>query len=224
MIKFSDVSKKFPDGTIALAEINLEIPTGEFIFLVGPSGCGKTTFLKLLIRDFLPTSGEILIDDKNLTKIKSQGIVALRRSCGFVFQDLKLLSARTVFENVALSLEVMDKKLSEIQDEVSFALKSVNLENYANMFPAQLSGGELQRVAIARAIVGHPQYLFADEPTGNVDPDNIWSIMKILDEINQSGTTLIVATHDAEVVDSLKKRVVRLDKGKIISDKKGKYK
>ncbi|MEK7565893.1 MAG: cell division ATP-binding protein FtsE [Patescibacteria group bacterium] len=223
MIKLFDVLKRFPDGTTALADVTFEVADGEFLFLVGPSGAGKTTLLKLLIRDFLPTSGEINIDGQNLSTFKAKEIVTLRRKIGFIFQDLKLLPTRNVFENIALALEVMGGKQAQIKEEVISTLKMVDLLDFSENFPAQLSGGELQRVAIARSIVGNPQYLLADEPTGNVDPANVWSIIKLLNKINSRGTTVIVATHDTEVVDSLKKRVIRLSAGRIVSDKKGKY-
>lgn len=223
MIKLTDVLKKFPDGTTAIADITFQISDGEFLFLVGPSGSGKTTLLKLFLRDFLPTSGEIIIDDQDLAKLKAKEIVALRRKIGFVFQDLKLLPTKNIFENIALTLEILGKKPPEIKEEVAAALKMVDLTDFAQMFPAQLSGGELQRVAIARSIIGNPRYLIADEPTGNVDPANVWSIIKLLNKINSQGTTVIVATHDTEVVDSLKKRVIRLSAGRLVSDKKGKY-
>lgn len=223
MIKFDEVTKKFPDGTVALADISLEIADKEFIFLVGPSGAGKTTFFKLIIKDFIPDAGNIFVDELDVVKAKEKQIVALRRSIGFVFQDLKLLNNRNVFENVALPLEVLGWKNVAIKEAVESALKKVGLGNHHDQFPAQLSGGELQRVAIARSIVGNPKYLFADEPTGNIDPANTWSVIKLLDKINADGTTVIVATHDTEVVNSLKKRVIKLDGGRIIGDKKGKY-
>ena len=223
MITISNVSKKFPDGTVALDDINLEISDGEFVFLVGPSGSGKTTILRLLLQSLKPTSGKITIDEHDLIKISGKRTVQLRRKIGVVFQDLKLLYDRSVLENVELSLWVLGKTGKEVESEAKEKLELVGLEKKAEFFPAQLSGGELQRAAIARALAGEPKYLFADEPTGNVDDENAWKIVKILDKINQSGTTVIMATHNGEIVNSQNKRVVRLEKGKIISDKKGKY-
>ncbi|MDO8514894.1 MAG: ATP-binding cassette domain-containing protein [bacterium] len=223
MIKIQDLTKKFPDGTIALSDINLEISDGEFVFVVGPSGAGKTTLFKILNREYLPDSGSIIFDGKDLIKFKNKETVNHRRTLGIVFQDLKLLVNRTVFENIAVSLEVLGVKDKEITEKVLAALVKVNLSGHAEMFPAQLSGGELQRVAIARAIVSTPKYLFADEPTGNVDPATAWSIIKLLGDINKSGTTVLVATHNSEVVDVLEKRVVRLEDGRIVKDRKGKY-
>lgn len=223
MIKLGDVSKKFPDGTLALDNINLEINDGEFVFLVGPSGSGKTTILRLLLHNLKPTSGKIMVDEHDLGKISGGKVVQLRRKIGVVFQDLKLLYDRSILENVALSLWVLGKTGKEVDTEAKEKLESVGLEKKAEFFPSQLSGGELQRAAIARALAGDPKYLFADEPTGNVDDENAWKIVKILDKINQNGTTVIMSTHNGEIVNSQNKRVVRLDKGKIVSDKKGKY-
>lgn len=223
MITFTEVTKKFPGGTIAVSNINFEVADGEFVFFVGPSGSGKTTLLRLILRDILPTSGQITIDEHNLAKIASRDIVQLRRKMGAVFQDLKLLYDRSVFENVALSLWVLGKNPTEVESEAKEKLALVGLENKADFFPTQLSGGELQRVAIARALAGDPKYLLADEPTGNVDEANAWKIVKILDKINKTGVTTIMATHNIEIVDTLSKRVIRLEDGHIISDKKGKY-
>lgn len=223
MIKFANVSKKFPDGTTAVDNSSFEIEDGEFVFLVGPSGAGKTTILRLLIKELEPNSGEITVDEHQLKKLSSGKITELRRKVGVVFQDLKLLSDRNVYENIALSLWVLGKKENEIKDEVLEKLKLVGLEGQEKFFPSQLSGGEMQRVAIARALAGDPKYLLADEPTGNVDEANTWKIMKILDKVNKGGTTIIMATHNSEIVDTLNKRVIRLEDGHIISDKKGKY-
>lgn len=223
MISLSDVTKKFPDGTVALESINLEIGDGDFAFLVGPSGSGKTTIFRLILRSLTQTSGRILVDEHDLKKISGGKVVQLRRKIGCVFQDLKLLPDRSILENVALSLWVLGKNGREVEAESREKLALVGLEHKADFFPVQLSGGELQRAAIARALAGGPKYLLADEPTGNVDDENAWKIVKILDKINQEGTTVIMATHDSEIVDTLGKRVIRLEKGKIISDKKGKY-
>lgn len=223
MIKFDEVTKKYPDGTVAVSNVSFEVGDGEFVFLVGPSGAGKTTLLRLLIKDLQPTSGTILVDEHDVSKISGGKIAELRRKIGCVFQDLKLLSDRSVFENVSLSLWVLGKKKEEINSEVEEKLALVGLLDQKDFFPAQLSGGELQRVAIARALAGDPKYLLADEPTGNVDEANAWKIVKILDKINKNGTTVLMATHNSEIVDTLNKRVIRVEDGHVISDKKGKY-
>jgi len=223
MIKFSDVTKKFSDNTIAINGVSFSIDDNEFAFLVGPSGAGKTTLLRLLIRDYLPTNGSITIDEHDLVKISGNKVIELRRKIGVVFQDLKLIQERNVFENVALSLEVLGKNKQEIAKEVEEKLKLVGLWEHRLFFPVQLSGGEAQRVAIARAIAGSPKYLLADEPTGNVDEANAWSIMKILDTINKSGTTIIMATHNSDLVNSVQRRVIRIEEGHLVSDRKGKY-
>ncbi len=223
MIKISNVSKKFPDGTIALDDISLEISDGEFVFLVGPSGSGKTTILRLLLRNLKTSGGKITVDEHDLGKISEGKVVQLRRKIGCVFQDLKLLYDRSILENVALSLWVLGKTGKEVDVEAKEKLELVGLEKKINFFPAQLSGGELQRVAIARALAGNPKYLLADELTGNVDEANAWKIMKILDKVNKGGTTVVMATHNSEIVNTLNKRVIRLEEGHIISDKKGKY-
>ncbi len=223
MIEFKDVSKKFSDGTIAVNDVSFTISDGEFVFLVGPSGAGKTTIFRLLIREYTPYSGEIVIDEHTLSKIDGGKVVQLRRKVGVVFQDLKLITERDVFENVALSLEVLGKNQQEIQTEVEEKLKLVDMWEHRSYFPVQLSGGEAQRVAIARAVAGSPKYLLADEPTGNVDEANAWGIIKILDKINKAGTTVLVATHDRELVNSVERRVLRLEDGHLISDKMGKY-
>ena len=220
MIVFKKVNKQFPDGTLALDALSFQIDDGEFVFIIGPSGAGKTTIMKLLRRQFLPTS----VGDKNITELTKEEIPHLRREVTMCFQDFKLLSDRTVGENVGLSLEITDLPAAEIDDKVTESLTKVGLKGKENFFPLQLSGGELQRVGIARAIVGKPKIILADEPTGNLDPDSGFEILKVFKEINLSGTTVIVATHNAELVDRLKERVIALDEGKIISDeKKGKY-
>lgn len=223
MIKFSEVTKKFPDGTIAVNNSSFEIHDGEFVFLVGPSGAGKTTILRLLLKEIEPNFGEIIVDEHELKKLSGGKITELRRKIGVIFQDLKLLHDRSVFENIALSLWVLGKNEKEIKEEVLQKLDLVGLKGQEDFYPSQLSGGEMQRVAIARALVGSPKYLMADEPTGNVDEANTWKIMKILDKVNKEGTTILMATHNIEVVDTMNKRVIRLEEGHIISDKKGKY-
>ena len=224
MIAFDNITKKFSPSIIALADIDLKIPTGEFVFLVGPSGAGKSTLLRLLTREVLPTSGRIIIDEKDITKLKSSDIPGLRRKIGFIFQDFKLLEDRTVFENVELALQVRDKKETEIEKEVEHTLKLVEIWDRRNLFPRQLSGGEAQRVAIARAIIGKPDILLADEPTGDLDLQTAWGVIQLLNEINSWGTTVIMATHNQEIVNTLKRRVVILKKGKISKDtKEGRY-
>lgn len=224
MIIFQKISKHFPDGTLALDDVSFQIKDGEFVFFVGPSGAGKTTIMKLLRRELLPSSGSILINDKDLTEIESNQVPILRRQVAVCFQDFKLLNDRTAFENVAMSLEIMELPEEEIEKKVAKALKDVGLEKKGGFFPAQLSGGELQRTGIARAIVANPEVLIADEPTGNLDPKAAFSILKLFKEINLSGTTVLVATHNAGVVDQFKERVIRLKAGKVVSDlQKSKY-
>lgn len=223
MILFESVSKKF-GSTLALDNISLEIKQGEFVFIVGPSGAGKSTILKILTREMTPTSGKVKLGEMDLIKIKDKDIPALRRKVGMVFQDFKLLDDRTVFENVALALEVRDKTDAEIEKQVEHILKLVEIWDKRFLFPRQLSGGEAQRTAIARAIVGKPDILLADEPTGDLDPKTAWGVIQLLNEINSWGTTIIMATHNQEIVNTLKRRVIILKKGKITSDtKEGKY-
>jgi cell division transport system ATP-binding protein len=224
LIKFDNVSKKYSASITALSDINLEIKGGEFVFLVGPSGAGKSTLLRLLAREYLPSSGRIFIDDVDITKIKGGDLPLYRRKVGFVFQDFKLLDDRTVFENVAIALEVRNFTDEEIQKEVERILKLFEIWNRRNLFPNQLSGGEAQRVAIARAIVGKPDILLADEPTGDLDPQTSWGVIQLLNEINSWGTTIVMATHNVDIVNTLKRRVVSIKDGKVNRDKnEGKY-
>src|SRR3989338_11565295 len=223
MIIFNSVSKRF-GSTFALDNINLEVKQGEFVFIVGPSGAGKSTLLRTLTREILPTSGKITVGGVDTTKIKTSDIPLFRRKVGVVFQDFKLLDDRTVFENVALTLEVQDKSDEEILKSVEHTLKLVEIWDKRNLFPRQLSGGEAQRTAIARAIVGKPDVLLADEPTGDLDPKTAWGVIQLLNEINSWGTTILMSTHNQEIVNSLKRRVIKIKAGKIISDtKEGKY-
>lgn len=223
MILFDSVSKKFGSST-ALDDISLEIKQGEFVFIVGPSGAGKSTLLRILTREILPTSGKVLVATHDITKMKDKDIPSLRRKVGVVFQDFKLLDDRTVFENVALTLEVLGKKDEEIAKQVEHILKLVEIWDKRNLFPKQLSGGEAQRTAIARAIVGKPDVLLADEPTGDLDPKTAWGVIQLLNEINSWGTTIFMATHNQEIVNTLKRRVVVLKGGKIVKDsKEGRY-
>ncbi len=224
MILFDSVSKKYSRSTTALDDINLKVENGEYVFLVGPSGAGKTTILRLLIRDILPNHGTILLDDWEINKLPVRKLPYLRRKVGFVFQDFKLLSDRTVAENIAVSLEILGKSRSDIDRRIDEVLKIVHLDSKENHFIGQLSYGEQQRVAIGRAIAGEAKILLADEPTGNLDPKTSWEILKIISDINKSGTTVVMATHNVDIVNSLKKRVVVLSSGKIIRDEhKGKY-
>lgn len=223
MIKFENVAKKF--GSVsAVEDINLEIKKGEFVFLVGPSGAGKSTLLRILTKEINPTSGNVFVNHVDITKIKSKDIPSHRRKIGFVFQDFKLLDDRTVFENVELTLEVLEATKEEIDKKVEHTLKLVEIWDRRNLFPRQLSGGEAQRTAIARAIIGKPDILLADEPTGDLDPKTAWGVIQLLNEINSWGTTVIMATHNAEIVNTLKRRVVLIKGGKIIRDSaEGKY-
>lgn len=224
LIRFENVTLKFKNGTIALDEINLEIGSKEFIFLTGPTGAGKSTIIKLLLGGLKPFTGKIIINDLDLSRIKKNKIPQLRQNIGVVFQELKLLPDRNVFENIALALEVLGKKKKEIDSLVKDTIKIVGLKGLEEKFPIQLSGGELQRTAIARAIIKKPQVLLADEPTADLDPERSWEIISLLNEINNTGTTIIMATHNIDIVNSLKKRVISLDQGKIIKDQeKGKY-
>jgi cell division transport system ATP-binding protein len=224
MIRFDNVTKHFAGHNNALSDVTVEIQDGEFVFLIGPSGAGKTTFLRLLIRDILPTHGTITIDDWELNSLEPSKIHFLRRKVGTVFQDFKLLTDRTVYENVALGLEILGKKPDEIKPRVTDVLELVGLADKRNRFPQELSAGEMQRTGIARAIVGGPNILLADEPTGNLDPEISWEILDILKEIQKIGTTVIMATHNAGIVNDLKKRTIALEKGKLVSDEaKGKY-
>ncbi len=219
MISFQNVSKKFSSTITALADINLEIQKGEFVFLVGPSGAGKSTLLRLLAHEYLPTTGKIVVDEIDVTKFKESDLPNYRKRLGVVFQDFKLLDDRTVFENVALTLEVRDLKDEEIEKEVNRVLKLFEISDRKNLFPRQLSGGEAQRTAIARAVIGKPEILLADEPTGDLDPQTAWSVLQLLIEINSWGTTVLMATHNREIVDTQKRRVVSLKDGKITKDR-----
>lgn len=223
MILFENVTKKF-GSTLALDDISLNIKQGEFVFIVGPSGAGKSTLLRILTREIVPTSGKTMVGNHDIAKIKDKDVPSLRRKVGVVFQDFKLLDDRTVFENVALTLEVLGKSNEEISKLVEHILKLVEIWDQRNLFPRQLSGGEAQRTAIARAIVGKPDVLLADEPTGDLDPKTAWGVIQLLNEINSWGTTILMATHNQEIVNTLKRRVVTLKDGKITKDnKEGKY-
>jgi len=224
MIIFDHVSKQFNTKQQAIADINLKIDDGEFVFLIGPSGAGKSTLLRLMIRDVLPTEGDIQVNDWHINTIPQSKIHLLRRTVAMVFQDFKLLSDRTIYENVALGLEILGKRKEEIKKRVDEVLDLVGLEEKQLSFPQQLSAGQMQRAAIARAIVGGPKILLTDEPTGNLDPETAWDILDILKEINNMGTTVIMATHNVSFVNHLKKRTIAIRKGRIVSDEeKGQY-
>ncbi|HHV61479.1 MAG TPA: cell division ATP-binding protein FtsE [Firmicutes bacterium] len=218
MIRLHNVSKVYPNGVVALAGVDLRIERGEFVFLVGPSGAGKTTFMNMIIRHVLPTSGQVIVNGKNVVRLKPWEVPYLRRTIGTIFQDFKLLPNKTVYDNVAFALQVIDAPGREIRKKVPAVLDLVGLADRANELPHQLSGGEQQRVSIARAIVNSPTVLLADEPTGNLDFDTSWGIMELLLKINGRGTTIIMATHNKMIVDRMKKRVIEIDKGKIVRD------
>lgn len=224
MIKLDKVYKTFIQSDFALEDVNLTVDKGEFAFLIGPTGSGKTTLLRLLIRDLLPTQGTVQVLDWDVVKLPHGKIPTLRRRIGMVFQDLKLLMDRNVFENVALREEMRGTKAPQIRENVEKILKLVGLESHYDKFPRELSGGELQRTAIARALVGSPEILLVDEPTGNLDINTSLEIFKLFEEINKKGTTVVMITHNVEIVDSGKKRVIALEKGKVVRDEKeGKY-
>lgn len=222
-VKFNQVSKKF-GKVIALENLNFTIKQGDFVFITGPSGSGKTTVLKLITASYLPDEGEVLVDNKSTKKMKKSDILSLRRNIGMVFQEFKLIPEMNIFENVAIAYEVVGKKDNKLKESVISSLAEVGLEGREDAFPLQLSGGELQRVCLARALAVDPQILIADEPTGNLDPVTSWDLMKLLVKINKEGKTVIMATHDFDIVNSFKKRVIKLENGKLVKDKKkGKY-
>lgn len=225
MIAYTHVSKSYPSGSKALKDVTVRISDGEFVFLVGQSGAGKTSLFKLLLREDVPTSGEVWLNDVRVDQLKGRQISKLRRSIGMVFQDFRTLPRMTVWENVAFALEVIGKSDRDIEKVVPYMLKLVGLKDRAQAFPHELSGGEQQRVAIARALVHEPTVLLADEPTGNLDPSTSWEIVELLNQINSWGTTVVMATHNADIVNAMKKRVITMQKGSVISDEsKGGYK
>ena len=224
MIEFINVHKKYEGGIEAVDNVNLFIGKGEFVFLVGPSGSGKSTLLKLMIREEKVDSGKIILNNYKVSSMKDKHVPYLRRSIGIVFQDFRLLPDKTVFENVAFAMRIVKASPRTIRRKVPMLLSLVGLSQKANSYPHELSGGEQQRVAMARALANNPLVLIADEPTGNLDPENAWEIMRILNEINMRGTTVVVATHAKDIVDSMQKRVVELDKGHVLRDQqKGSY-
>ncbi|NLC53087.1 MAG: cell division ATP-binding protein FtsE [Firmicutes bacterium] len=218
MLIAKKLTKIFNNGVVALDQLSLTVQKGEFVFLVGPSGAGKTTFLNLVIRQEVPTSGLIAINRQNLAYLKKKEIAFLRRNIGVIFQDYKLLPQKTVYENVAFALEVIEAKTRLIKPRVYEVLELVGLLNKANLLPSELSGGEQQRVCLARALVNRPLLLLADEPTGNLDPDTSWGIMDLLREVNRRGTTIVMATHNREIVDHMRRRVIALDRGRLVRD------
>ncbi|MFD2922590.1 cell division ATP-binding protein FtsE [Halobacillus naozhouensis] len=224
MIDMKGVYKTYPNGVTALNGVDVHIDQGEFVYIVGPSGAGKSTFIKLMFREEKPSKGSIVINDYNLATIKERRVPHLRRNIGVVYQDFRLLPRLTVYENVAFALEVIEESPNQIRRRVMDVLDQVRLKNKARFIPDELSGGEQQRVSIARAIVNHPQLLIADEPTGNLDPDTSWEIMHILEEINSSGTTVLMATHSQEIVNTIRKRVIAIEDGQIVRDEaRGEY-
>jgi len=224
LIVLDQVTKIYPGNVKALDTISLKIQKGEFVFIVGQSGSGKTTLFKLLLKELEPTSGSIYINRKNLEKLRRSRVPKLRRGIGVVFQDFRLLKDRNVYENIAFAQRIIGIPGRKIKHNVMNVLKLVNLQEKYKSKPSELSGGEQQRVALARALVNNPPLLLADEPTGNLDPKNSWEIMKLLEEINKRGTTVVVVTHNREIVERMQKRVVTLNKGKIVSDeRKGGY-
>ena len=218
MIRFENVSKTYKNGTPALTNVNLDIEKGEFVFLVGASGSGKTTFLRLLLREELPDQGRILEAGRDIGALPKWRVPYLRRNIGCVFQDFRLLPNKTVFENVAFALEVIGRPRSTVESQVPQILELVGLGEKSGNLPSELSGGEQQRVAVARAFVNRPLILLADEPTGNLDPSNSESIMALLERINRTGTTVVMATHDKAMVDRMRRRVIELEKGEIVRD------
>ncbi len=224
MIEFKNVTKTYASGIDAVKNANFIINDGDFTFLVGTSGSGKSTLIKLILKEEKPTAGVIYIDDKDITKIKDKRVPYLRRSMGVVFQDFRLLQDKTVYQNVAFAMQIVNASKRHIKKQVHMVLALVGLQDKAEFYPTQLSGGEQQRVAIARALVNNPSVIIADEPTGNLDPETAWEIMNLLYEINQRGTTVVMATHAKDIVNYMKQRVIEIKNGVIVRDvKRGGY-
>lgn len=221
MIQMDNVYKKYSNGVVAANGISVAINKGEFVYVVGPSGAGKSTFIKLMYREEKATSGSVIVAGKDLSKLKNREVPYLRRQLGVVFQDFKLLPRLTVYENVAFAMEVIEEQPKEIRKRVMEVLELVGLKHKARMLPSELSGGEQQRVSIARSIVNMPSVLIADEPTGNLDPETSWDIMDIFDKINRRGTTIVMATHNREIVNTVRKRVIAIEGGLIVRDEYG---
>ena len=224
MIEFKNVSKLYNNNVKALVDVNIKIENGEFVFLVGPSGAGKSTFIKMLIKEVDPTNGKIIVNGTDLSAVKRAQVPYYRRKIGMVFQDFRLIPTLNVYENVAFAMRVVEASQREIRRRVPMVLSLVGLSHKYKMFPNELSGGEQQRVSLARAIVNNPSVLIADEPTGNLDPETSTEIMNLLDDINREGTTILMATHAKDIVDTMKKRVIAIEKGTIARDiMKGRY-
>ncbi|MCR4419092.1 MAG: cell division ATP-binding protein FtsE [Clostridia bacterium] len=218
MIQLYNVSKIYPGGIQALLDVTVHIDKGEFVFLMGPSGAGKSTLLRLLLREETPTRGQVLVGGRSLARLKPREVPLLRRSIGMVFQDFRLLEERTVYENVAFALEVLEYPREEVRRRVPALLEMVGLAERGRAFPRQLSGGEQQRVAIARAIANNPPIVLADEPTGNLDAKTAWEVMGLLDKINKRGATVVVATHNREIAGAMQRRVITLERGRVVRD------
>lgn len=218
MIELKNISKVYKNNHIALSNVNLFIGKGEFVFIVGPSGAGKSTLIKLLLREINPTSGDINVNDIDVNKLKRRDIPHYRRTMGVVFQDFRLLPEKTIFENVAFAMQIVELSSRDIKKRVPQILSMVGLPGKGSLYPHQISGGEQQRVVLARALANNPKIIICDEPTGNLDPDTTWGIMGLLDDINKSGTTILMATHARDVVDKMKKRVIAIEKGVIVRD------
>ena len=221
MIVLDNVCKTYSTGVSALNGVNLRIHKGEFVFIVGSSGSGKTTLFKLLLKELEPTSGRIYINSQNIGRLRRRKIPKMRRGMGVVFQDFRLLKDRNIYENIAFAQRVIGKPAKVIRESVPQMLTLVGLADKAEAFPNDLSGGEQQRVSLARALVNNPPILLADEPTGNLDPTNAWEIMMLLEDINKRGTTVVVVTHNQDIVERMQKRVITIDKGVVVSDEKG---
>ena len=223
MIRLKDVEKCYANGAKAINGISLEIEDGEFVFLVGPSGSGKSTIIKMLTGEIGPTVGRIMINGYNMTNISSRQVPYMRRTIGVIFQDFRLLEKKNVYENMVFAMRAVGAPLGEIKRRIPYVLELVGLENKTRRLPGELSGGEQQRVAIARALVNNPETIIADEPTGNLDPERSFEIMSLLERINDLGTTMLVVTHEKDLVNRFSKRVIALEKGQIVSDHRGAY-
>ncbi len=220
MIHMKDVTKVYDNGTTALNHVNVDIEKGEFVFVVGPSGAGKSTFIRMLLRETLPTSGSLIVNGRDVVHMRDSEVPYLRRGLGVIFQDYRLLPDKTVFENIAFAMQVIEAPRRLMQRSVNSVLDVVGLRSKYKSFPSQLSGGEQQRVAIARAIVNDPAIVIADEPTGNLDPETSWGIMDIFKRINEAGTTIVMATHDQSIVDTMRQRVIAIEDGRISRDER----
>lgn len=218
MIIMDSVTKRYGNGLVALRDVNIHIKRGDFVFVVGPSGAGKSTFIKMLFREVLPTSGKLFVNGTDVAALPEKEVPYLRRSLGIIFQDYRLLPDRTVHDNIAFAMQVIEVPYKEIQKRVNTVLDMVGLRHKSRAYPQEMSGGEQQRVAIARAIVNSPSLVIADEPTGNLDPENSLEIMRIFKEINRDGTTIVMATHDKNIVDTMNRRVIAIEHGQISRD------